>query len=141
MDINRRNRLLELIKAKGIPVGRSPGPTVRLEDFFEGNDDLGSIGCNLTLHPGVSKFYKTLAAIKSRDDVQDVLLEIVDLIDEHSWPFSDKVFVLTSMPADTLRKLMSKLKPDEVGQFPADLIPRDLPPLNTGMQILGAWWD
>ena len=141
MDITRRDRLLEVLRTKGVPVGQSPGPTVSLDDFFEGNDDLGSIGCNLTKHPGVSKFYETLAAIKSRSDVQDVLVEIVDLVDEHSWPFSDKVFVLTSMPAEILRKLMSKLEPDEVGQFPADLTPRDLPPLKTGMQILGAWWD
>jgi hypothetical protein len=141
MDINRRNRLLELIKAKGTPVGQAPGPTVSLEDFFEGNDDQGSIGCNLFLHPGISKFYQTLAEIKSRSDVQDVLVEIRDLVDEHSWPFSDSVFVLTSMSVENLRKLMSKLKADEVGQFPAGSTPKDLPLLETGMQILGAWWD
>jgi hypothetical protein len=142
MDINRRNRLLEVIKAKGIPVGgRGAGPTVTIEDFFEGNDDLGSIGCNLLPHPGVSKFYQTLAAIKSRDDVQDVLVEIADLVDENSWPFADKVFVLTSIPADSLQKLMADLQADEVGEFPPISVPSDLPPLKKGMQILGAWWD
>ena len=141
MDIAQRNRLIEILKAKEIPVGQHPGPTVLLEDFFEGNDDLGSIGCHLILHPGIDKFYQTFIEIRSRSDVQDVLVEIKDLVDEHSWPFSDTVFVLTSMSKDSLRKLVAKRKPDEVGQFSADSTPRDLPPLKDGMKILGVWWD
>src|SRR5262249_23458450 len=106
-----------------------------------GNDDLGSIGCNLSSHPGIGKFYRTLSEIKSRADVQDVLVEIRDLVDEHSWPFSDTVFILTSMGAGNLQSLISQLDPNEVGPFPAESTPRDLPPLAAGMQILGAWWD
>jgi len=69
------------------------------------------------------------------------LVEIEDLVDERSWPLSDTVFVLTSMEADALRKLVAKLKPDEVGQFPSGTTPSDLPPLRPGMKILGVWWD
>jgi hypothetical protein len=43
MDVSRRNRLVEKLKVKQTQVGQNPGPTVSLEDFFEGNDDLGSI--------------------------------------------------------------------------------------------------
>jgi len=75
------------------------------------------------LHPRVDKFYRTFVEVRSRSDVQDVLVEIEDLVDERSWPFSDTVFVLTPMEADTLRKLVAKLKPDEVGQFPSDSTP------------------
>jgi len=56
MDVSRRNRLVEKLKVKQTQVGQNPGPTVSLEDFFEGNDDLGSIGCNLSAHPGVGGF-------------------------------------------------------------------------------------
>ena len=56
MDVSRRNRLVEKLKVKQTQVGQNPGPTVSLEDFFEGNDDLGSIGCNLSAHPGVDVF-------------------------------------------------------------------------------------
>jgi hypothetical protein len=44
MDVSRRNRLVEKLKVKQTEVGQNPGPTVSLEDFFEGNDDWGSIG-------------------------------------------------------------------------------------------------
>lgn len=141
MDTNRRNRLLDLLKSKTTSVGQYPGPTVSLEDFFEGNDGTGSIGCNLFFHPGIDNFFRTLIAVRSRDDVQDVLVEIKDLVDEYSWPFADTVFVLTSMAAENLRKLVSALKPDEVGEFPSESIPKDLPCLQEDMRILSIWWD
>jgi hypothetical protein len=141
MDISRRNALREKLGAQGIPVGQHPGPTVSIGDFFEGNDDLGSIGCNLMSHPGVDAFYKSFAAIRSRSDVQDVRVEIEDLVDEHSWPFADTVFVLTSMTKENMRDLVAALKPDDVGPFPSDSISTDLPPLKAGMRVLGVWWD
>jgi hypothetical protein len=142
MDVSRRNRLVEKLSAQRMPVGQQhPGPTVSLEDFFEGNDDLGSIGCNLSAHPGVDTFYRLFVEIRSRIDVQDVLVEIKDLVDEHSWPFTDTAFVLTSMGQGELSKSVAKLNPDEVGEFPPDSIPRDLPTLKHGMKVLGVWWD
>jgi len=141
MDIGRRSALLAKLQEKSTPVGEHPGPTVSVEEFFEGNDDLGSIGCNLASHPGVDKFYEVFADLRSRSDVQDVLVEIRDLVDEHSWPFADTVFVLTSMSQDNLRILIAALDPDEVGPFPLESIPRDLPQLEDGMKVLGVWWD
>jgi hypothetical protein len=38
----------------------TPLPLVSLEDFFIGNGDQYSIGCNLTEHPGLETFYKIL---------------------------------------------------------------------------------
>lgn len=141
MDTTRRDRLVQTLQAAKTPVGQIPGPTVPLDDFFQSNDDIGSIGCNLLTHPGVDAFYRTFAEIRGRADVQDVRVEIKDLVDEHSWPFSDTIFVLTSMSRGDLAKLVAKLEPDEVGEFPAANIPRDLPPLKPGIKILGVWWD
>lgn len=38
--------------------------------FFDGNDDLGSIGCNLMEHPGMDAFRETLLALQTRRDVE-----------------------------------------------------------------------
>lgn len=141
MDVARRNQLVENLKQRGMAYGRYPGPTVSLEDFFKGNDHVGSIGCNLSEHPGVDRFYRAFERIRSRSDVQDVLVEIKDLVDEHSWPFTDTIFVLTSMDQLELEKLVAELNPDEVGQFPQTAIPTDLPVLKNGMKVLGVWWD
>jgi len=34
-----------------------PAAVVSLEDFFEGNQDEGSIGCNIIPYPGLDQFY------------------------------------------------------------------------------------
>ena len=58
--------LLAEIEAQGwSDDGSGPDPVVSLELFFEGNDDLASIGCNLIDHPGPADFYATLRAIRA----------------------------------------------------------------------------
>jgi len=142
MDMNRREALLSKIKAKLPATSGSRGPTVSLEDFFEGNDDFGSIGCNLLDSPGPQRFYEVFRQIKGRPDVQGIFVEINDLMDDGvSWPFADTVFVLGKIPVGELQQRLAELQPDEVGAFPPDSIPTDLPPLQPGMTILGVWWD
>jgi hypothetical protein len=52
---------------------------VRAERFFEGNDDTGSIGCNLSEHPGITSFQTILTGLESRSDVQAVYTQITEL--------------------------------------------------------------
>jgi hypothetical protein len=82
-----------------------------------------------------------MADILSRSDVQHGRVEIKGLVDQHSWPFADTVFVLTSMTQENLHDLVASLEPDEVGPFPPDSMSRDLPSLKAGMKVLGVWWD
>jgi hypothetical protein len=67
-------------------VGREP--VISLELFFEGNDDPGSIGCNLPDHPGVHHFYTVLRHIRDRADVHDVRIGITEVMSRDEWPFS-----------------------------------------------------
>ena len=41
--------------------------TVPIERFFDGNDDLGSIGCNLMAHPGMDVFREALTKTARND--------------------------------------------------------------------------
>src|SRR4051812_20945450 len=43
---------------------------VSIERFFDGNEDSGSIGCNLTDHPGIDSFRDALTGLLRRPDVQ-----------------------------------------------------------------------
>lgn len=78
-----RKQLEEKIYAQGYPDAKT-APIVTLEDFFEGNNDESSIGCNLMEHPGVEKFYYVLLSIRNKDNVQDVLVEIMELEDDEA---------------------------------------------------------
>ena len=47
---------------------------ISVERFFDGSDDLGSIGCNLIEHPGVDAFRDVLTGLLRRPDVQSLTL-------------------------------------------------------------------
>ena len=54
---------------------------------FDGNDDAGSIGCNLTEHPGMNVFRDVLTGLLRRSDVQAVYAQIAELdAGEDCWP-------------------------------------------------------
>jgi hypothetical protein len=117
-------------------------PTLTLEEFFEGNSDLGSIGCNLPDHPGVDCFYDVLRTIRARGDVQDVLVGISEDMGDEEWPFSDSVYILTSAPAEEVARWVAPLQPDPLGEpgyFPAP--PPEAPQLKPGYVAYTVWWD
>jgi hypothetical protein len=114
---------------------------VPIDVFLDGNDDLGSIGCNLIEHPGIDAFRSTFAALKRRPDVEAIYAQVAELDPgEDSWPFTDTVLVVGSITSEDLQEALGHLQPDEVG-------PRDPESLSPGLtdsernSALAAWWD
>ncbi|MDZ7616307.1 MAG: hypothetical protein U1E05_04840 [Patescibacteria group bacterium] len=110
MDLEKCNTLkAELApqqEPQVVPIGR----------FFDGNDDLGSIGCNLIAHPGIDRFRQVLAGLMQRPDVEAVYAVISELDPgEDSWPFTDTVAVVGPISDAELRQIVAPLEPDEVG--------------------------
>ena len=117
-------------------------PVVSLDEFFSGNSDYGSIGCNLPEHPGLSRFFAVLTETRERPSVQDVLVEVNEIVsDPQSWPFSDRVYVLSSATLDEVRSWLVSLQPDDVTEGWANGVPLAAPSLSTGMKVYAAWWD
>ncbi len=118
MDQQRRKALIAKVRAWGFGRCGPPNPVVSLEDYFNGNDDEGSIGCNLAPHPGIQKFFETLMAIRVRPEVQDDLVEIREVEEDHPemWPFADVVWILSSANVEEVSRWISVLQPDEVGE-------------------------
>jgi len=142
MDTQIRQELIRKIKAQGSLDGSTPAPIVSLEDFFVGNDDLGSIGCN-TGHGGPA-FFAPLKTIRERPDVQDVLIEIYEVEEdgETRWPFSERVYILSSASRDAVADWLTSLEPDTVEQESYVYgVPKAAPQLQDGMKIYAAWWD
>jgi hypothetical protein len=119
-------------------------PVVPLDLFFEGNRDVGSIGCNLSPHPGVAHFHNVLTRLRSRPEVQDVLVEVDELGDADTWPYSGAVYVLTSLPAADIASSVAALGPEDPIDGPADMPKQTvvgLPQLREGMRVVMLWWD
>ena len=119
----------------------APDPIISLEEFFVGNEDLGSIGCNLTEHPGMRAFYEELRSIRQRPDVQGVLVAIHEVDEDTVWPFSECVYILTSASTNEVSKWMQKLQPSEISDGWLYNQPPDAPSLKNGMRPVSCWWD
>jgi hypothetical protein len=116
-------------------------PLVPIERFFDGNDDLGSIGCNLMPHPGIDAFRDVLTGLLSRSDVTAVYAQIAELDPgAESWPFTDTIAVVGAIGAVELQRVVAPLQPDEVGKA-ADLGVSPTIGRTHGAPVLGVWWD
>jgi hypothetical protein len=91
----------------------TPIPLVTVEEFFLGNTEAGSIGCNLSSAPSPERFHRLFAAIAQRPEVKDIRVQIT-MFDVPEWPFSDTVYVMTSAtPEEVASWFPEDLKPDE----------------------------
>ena len=118
-----------------------PRPLLTLEEFFEGNDHYGSIGCNIPDCPMPREFYEVFKQIRARPDVADVRVQITSWDDPEDWPFSDKIWIITALAwQDIQQRLGARLHADAVQAgwpiYPIEKV--EVPP---GMRPLGAWWD
>lgn len=138
MDVQKRERLMKTIKAQPGWDDNGLAAVVTVDEFFDGNDDLASIGCNLPEHPGLSVFWKTLKSLSIRPDVREVWMEIYDA-DEGDWPFSETVFVVGDLSLEALRQIAEPLMPSEISDYyVAHSYPR-APNLRANVRML--WWD
>ncbi|MBU2662668.1 hypothetical protein KOI35_04035 [Actinoplanes bogorensis] len=135
--------LAEIASQGGYESGFGPEPVVSLESFFEGNDDLGSIGSNLADHPGVQQFFTVLRHVRERPEVHDVWVGISEVMGDDEWPFSNHVYVVTSASADELLRWTTALSPEpEIASgWWNDVPPLKSIPVSAGMRVLTLWWD
>jgi hypothetical protein len=136
MDLVKRNRLVARLSAEPEP------PMVSIAEFFDGNDDLGSIGCNLIEHPGIATFRDILVGLTERSDVQAVYALISELDPgPDSWPFADLVLVIGSISAPTLADALAPLQPDEIAWARAfNDATKEIAERLPGPMLV-AWWD
>ncbi|WP_053366253.1 hypothetical protein [Bacillus sp. FJAT-27245] len=136
-----REKLVENIYSQGYPEEET-APIVTLEDFFEGNSDESSIGCNLMEHPGIETFYGVLRNIREKDNVQDVFVEIMELEDdEEDWPFSERIYILTNAEIELVEDWVKILEPSELDEGYAFGQPPFAPELFDGYKVYSVWWD
>lgn len=138
MTVNPKENTL---KTALVGQGPNAAPIAGIEQFFDGNEDEGSIGCNLSEHPGLQAFRNVLVGLLSRADVAAVYAQIAE-IDPGTglWPFSDTVFVVGSISVRELAQLLAPLQPDEVAPASQEMVPAQVRESHSG-QVLYAWWD
>src|SRR5215468_12719267 len=135
MDVRKRDDLKSSLSAQPEP------QTVPIEEFFDGNDDEASIGCNLVDHPGIHVFRSVLLGILGRTDVVAAYVQISEVDPgEESWPFADWVFVVGTISRNDLANALRPLQPDDVGP-PGYLGVPEAITRQHDAPVLVAWWD
>jgi hypothetical protein len=134
-------RITERVTRLGHPDNaETPRPLVTVEEFFDGNTEAGSIGCNLESTPTPAQFYELFRAIGLRPEVKDIRVQIT-AFDVPEWPFSDTVYILTSASPDEVASWFPKeLAPDETweGFVGQPYEPYQIP---EGTRPIACWWD
>jgi hypothetical protein len=137
-------RVTKRVMRNGHPEDRRvPIPLLTLEEFFDGNDAVGSIGCNLPSEPTPAAFHALLRKLRERDDVADVLIQITCLDDPGvEWPFSDHIWFITTADQATVRNWFpNDLAPDGVSENPL-LVPKyEEVSIPGGHHAVSAWFD
>ena len=136
MDHTKRRQLLERLAQQ------APPRLVLIEQFFDGNDDPASMGCNLIDHPGVDEFYATLEKIARHPDVKEIYIQIAELNPgDNYWPFADTLYILGTRPADVLWDELAHLQPDAVEPAASNDIPDRIHRHYAGVPVVIVWWD
>ena len=135
-------RITERVSRLGHPDDpETPRPLLTLEEFFEGNDVVGSIGCNLPSAPAPGDIYRALKRIAERTEVADVRVQVTQF-DDPDWPFSDTVFVFTgATPEEVLTWFPEELRPDESWQGFNPSIRHEPCATPDGSFPIACWWD
>jgi hypothetical protein len=126
--------------------GEEAYPVVPLELFFDGNDDDASIGPNLEPHPGMPTFARVLRAVRDRDEVSDVVLQVSEVLGDDEWPFVDAAYVITTASPEDVHEWAGELEPDEYVEdmprtWPQGDPPPGAPPVAAGHHVVTLFWD
>lgn len=137
-------RVTERLMRNGDPEERSvPTPLLTLEEFFDGNDAVGSIGCNLPTVPEPRELYGLLAEIRAKPEVSDVRVQITCVDDPgNDWPFSDTLWIITAAAPDTVAAWFpDHLAPDEVWEGWSPRRKFEDCPVRDGHRAIAVWYD
>lgn len=136
------DRITERVNQNGdLDDPSTPRPLLTLDEFFDGNDVVGSIGCNLNPTPTPDSFWQTLKQISQRQDVADIRVQVT-MFDVPEWPFSDVVWIMTSANTTEVASWFPEaIRPDECSLGWPDEGAIEACPVPTGMHPVACWWD
>jgi hypothetical protein len=135
-------RITERVSRLGDPDHEeTPRPLLSIEEFFDGNDYVGSIGCNLPGCPHPRVLHALFNAIAIKPEVKDIRIQITQF-DDPEWPFSDTVFIVTTSTPEIVRTWFpDDLAPDEVFEDAISEERHEPYAMPAGCHAVACWWD
>ncbi|MDB5086575.1 MAG: hypothetical protein JWR09_569 [Mucilaginibacter sp.] len=136
--MNKRAVLLEKIKKEGFPQKEI---FISIEDFFDGNEDDGSIGANIYPDPpSLLEFYNTLKEIRNATKTDTLFVRIAD-VDDTDWFYSDTIYISGDYTLTEVKNMFKSLKPDDIYEGRMYDGASNIPPIIPGNKAYSIWWD
>jgi len=135
-------RISERVRRLGDPDDPdTPRPLLSVDEFFEGNEYIGSIGCNLPGEPTPKQFRALFEVLAQRADVKDIRVRITSF-DDPEWPFSDTVYIMTTAAAEAVKTWFpEELEPDEVWEGFLEDETYEPYAVPAHCRAVACWWD
>ncbi len=131
--------------AAGVPI-----PLLTTAEFFDGNDQDGSILCNVVWTdatgqidaPSVQQVREVLERVAARPDVSDLRVVVHEAEDSEDWPFAERVLVVgTGDPQAVRGWFPADYAPDDSWLVAADDGPLESYEVPSGQVAVMCWWD
>lgn len=132
-----KESLIEIAKELGFANNEIAVP---LDEYFTGNNVIGSIIPNSypdEVDP--QKLYSFLKGMKENNIAQEVLVRICEI--DEDWPYSDSIYVYTSLSAIELEKEFEKFSPDEICDGWMYGEPKGKVDILSPNKVYTIWWD
>jgi len=114
-------------------------PIVSVQDFFEENTVKGSFAANVCSKELDDKeFKKAFTELLENKDIQNIWVSLYDYDEEIGWPYSDTIFIATSLESDYFKKYFGELCPSEITENEKNEI---FGKIKEGNKLLCLWWD
>lgn len=108
MDLQKRESLVSRVLELGFANNGDQVVAVTPNEFFEGNDDISSLGRSLSPHPGLESLYYHLIRFEQENEVElYVAIFEVDEEDEDIWPSSNCVYIVGEVESSAIRSLLN----------------------------------
>ena len=141
MDERKQHAFVQMVRDRG---GDDAEVAVTIDEFFDGNDDAGSIAAHLQHAPSLTTIRRVLEGLRAHPSVHDVKLDIEKLkwpqYPAGKWPYANRAAVITTLDASAVGDVAAEASADMV-----DVVKECDPPagreLPDGFRYIEVDWD
>jgi hypothetical protein len=146
IDIEKWDRLVKKYDLLKFP--NLPQPILlTVDEFFDGNNDVGSIAPNLDRKPELSEYHKILKQISDNPKVVGGFVEIKEVmiyengvLNDNEWFYTDIVYFIGDITKEEIRDATKALMPDNVDYEKEGRLV-NLDKSFEGKNVVYVWWD
>jgi len=146
VDITKRDKLVEKYNLLNFHKSKAP-IYISVDEFFDGNNDLGSIAPNINVRPTNKEYWDKLKELEKNNRIIEIRIPIKDIniytnskLDLHEWFYTDEISFITSLGEQEIKTLTKVLLPDEVYKDTTTNL-LDIKANYKGLNVITIWCD